>query len=212
MIFIYGLIDPVTRQIRYVGQTNDLERRYQEHVNNIEDTHKGLWIQSLREKGRIPTLVVLEGIEDETKSNYHEKWWIVLGQKQGWSLTNSANPYARETSFGDMFAMHIRDEYESFISETNPFILISKHSAYSALALVVAVLAGVICGYSEYWIGGSLFIAGLIGLSITLAGLVVGAELVEPTGRRLTPIVLATLYIVVDLHFVISQALRMVIK
>lgn len=212
MIFIYGLIDPVTRQIRYVGQTNDLERRYQEHVNNIEDTHKGLWIQSLREKGRIPTLVILEIIEDEAKSNYHEKWWIVLGQKQGWLLTNSANPYARETPFGDMFAMHIRDEYESFISETNPFILISKHSAYSAFALVVALLAGAICGYSEYWIGGSLFIASMIGLSITLAGLVVGAELVEPTGRRLTPIVLATLYIVVDLHFVISQALRMVIK
>lgn len=46
--FIYALVDPLTDRIRYVGQTNDLERRYKEHCTIFDFSLKCQWVQSLR--------------------------------------------------------------------------------------------------------------------------------------------------------------------
>lgn len=40
MKYIYALIDPRTRQIRYVGQTDDLTKRLQQHITDKSNTPK----------------------------------------------------------------------------------------------------------------------------------------------------------------------------
>lgn len=54
--YIYGLIDPTTHLVMYVGMTRDVSRRYREHCRGKgKDT--GAWVQSLTVP---PALVILE--------------------------------------------------------------------------------------------------------------------------------------------------------
>lgn len=92
MRYIYALVDPRDNTIRYVGQTDDTKRRYSEHVNRIEETAKGAWIQELRALNRKPLFVVLDTCDDQQQSNYLESWWMILGRRQGWQLVNGTNP------------------------------------------------------------------------------------------------------------------------
>jgi group I intron endonuclease len=81
MVQIYGLIDPTTEQVRYVGKSQDAERRFYQHKyrsNNekhFENTHLHRWLRKLSREGLTPGLVILEVVED----NYwveREKHWI----------------------------------------------------------------------------------------------------------------------------------------
>lgn len=92
MKYIYGLVDPRTRGVRYVGQTVSPEQRYSQHVSSTENTPKGVWIQELRSVGLKPDFIILDTTESEDQVNYLETWWILLGRRQGWELTNGTNP------------------------------------------------------------------------------------------------------------------------
>lgn len=92
MIYIYALIDPRTRGVRYVGQSVDPERRYTQHVTATEDTPKGVWIRELRSLGLEPDLIILGNATDQQQANYLETWWMLVGWRQGWGLTNGTKP------------------------------------------------------------------------------------------------------------------------
>ena len=58
MRYIYKLIDPITKEIRYVGQTDNLKRRFNDHlssstnINSVSyNTHKSCWIRKLINNG-----------------------------------------------------------------------------------------------------------------------------------------------------------------
>ena len=59
--YIYGLIDPVTKHIRYVGKANDPYKRFLNHLytSSTEDTYKSRWITSLVKKNLKPELKIL---------------------------------------------------------------------------------------------------------------------------------------------------------
>lgn len=61
-IYIYGLIDPISNLIKYVGATNDLTVRYQTHleVSPNDSTKRGEWIKELLNKNLKPYLILLE--------------------------------------------------------------------------------------------------------------------------------------------------------
>lgn len=91
MIYIYGLVDPRTKQIRYIGKSIRPKGRYTDHLNDKSKTHKVHWIQSLLKKGLKPELVILEQLNDDDNWQEYEKNWIKKGKENGWDLVNSTD-------------------------------------------------------------------------------------------------------------------------
>jgi hypothetical protein len=78
-IAIYGLIDPRTHRIRYVGKTVHLEQRWRDHVREAryEISHrtlKGRWMRELSMAGLHPDLIVIEECGDDWP--LRERHWI----------------------------------------------------------------------------------------------------------------------------------------
>lgn len=90
---IYGLIDPETGLIRYVGKSCRGFQRAWDHMKPYslkkgESTHKTRWIQKLAEQGLRPKPVVLEICDDKYKTTEREIWWIKELRSSGIALTN----------------------------------------------------------------------------------------------------------------------------
>jgi hypothetical protein len=89
--FIYGLIDPETGKIRYIGKANDPELRLKRHFISQElnaNTHKARWLRNLVSKGLRPILTILETVSvSEWQSA--EIRWISEMKARGENLTNS---------------------------------------------------------------------------------------------------------------------------
>ena len=88
MIHIYILKNPDTNEVRYVGQTNDIKRRLDRHIQNsrnIKDTrHVSNWIRSL---GKKPLMEVIESC-DKSVRNEREQHWTDYYKSQGYDLCN----------------------------------------------------------------------------------------------------------------------------
>lgn len=90
MEIIYGLTDPLTNEVRYVGfTTKGAEQRLAEHIEESKvrrtSSHKQKWILKLLSQGFEPKVVVLKTV---SLANWQEreKFWIkVFGSR----LTNS---------------------------------------------------------------------------------------------------------------------------
>lgn len=89
MKYIYALIDPRTRQIRYIGQTDDLPKRLQQHIMDKSNTPKTEWIKGLLVANLRPDIIQLAQIEDEDNAHMIEYRWVYFGRKNGWELTNT---------------------------------------------------------------------------------------------------------------------------
>ena len=179
MKYIYALIDPRDRSIRYIGQTDDIERRYLEHTDRTENTTKGAWIADLRRLGTKPVIALLEQVENDQDINYREKWWIVLGKRQGWRLTNIANPSSRRTVFSELFSEHLRQEHDAFMSAIHdraPLVMITRAQFgvfVFAVKMLLCILVGMIAGYVswnfDYNLTGDISTAILNGLTGALS-------------------------------------------
>ncbi len=90
--FIYGLKDPRTDIIRYVGKTDDTDKRIISHIANREyrDTYKDRWIQTLIRDGVSPDIEI---IDEVSKDNWEfwEKHYIKLFKSLGAKLVNTAD-------------------------------------------------------------------------------------------------------------------------
>lgn len=89
MIFIYGLVCPISGEIRYIGKSIRPKERLQNHMNEISNCHRSHWLQSLKAKKLKPQLVILEEVSDGTEWQIVEKNWIEKGKLLGWDLTNN---------------------------------------------------------------------------------------------------------------------------
>lgn len=105
MRYIYVLKDPKNNEIRYVGQTNDLKRRYNSHLSRCLReydceyfTHKSRWLRTILLNGFKPIIEVLETCESLEKSNEREKYWIDKMSQDGLKLTNSHSTDVTEFS------------------------------------------------------------------------------------------------------------------
>lgn len=87
MKYIYGLACPVSNEVRYIGQTSDPIRRFNEHLIDKTDCSKARWVRSLVELDLRPSLIVLEVVADDDNLQ-REANWIAFGINQGWRLTN----------------------------------------------------------------------------------------------------------------------------
>jgi len=81
--YIYTLSHPITNEVRYVGKTIKLKRRYKQHLYDKRSSHRASWVQSLRKDSLKPILSI---IEECTKDNWEEREIYWIGQYD--NLTN----------------------------------------------------------------------------------------------------------------------------
>lgn len=73
--YIYGLIDPRDRRIRYVGKTSKpVKVRCLEHFVEPTNRYMRAWIDQLRAAGIVPDVVVLEIVSSSSWEEAEKKW------------------------------------------------------------------------------------------------------------------------------------------
>jgi len=88
MIYIYALIDPFSKEIRYIGKSIRPKERLTNHCNDHSTTWRTNWIQSVLKKGSRPVLLILESLNNNDDWQASETEWISKGRAKGWRLTN----------------------------------------------------------------------------------------------------------------------------
>lgn len=92
MVRIYGIICPETGCIRYIGKTvQPLARRLSAHMSEARTCgkgHKSRWLMKYERIGLLPSIWLLEEVEDGTKWQDRERAWIRAAIAQGLSLIN----------------------------------------------------------------------------------------------------------------------------
>lgn len=91
---IYGLVCPISGQIRYVGKTTlSLKSRLTNHIAeavNKQKTHKQRWISRCLSKGLRPSIWLLEEVGKKKRWQDREIAWIAKAKSYGFKLTNQA--------------------------------------------------------------------------------------------------------------------------
>jgi len=91
-IYVYSLKDPNTYEIKYIGKTNNLNRRYKEHIETHRNkkSKKNSWVISLLNKKMHPIMEIVEKCNIE---NWQEReiYWIKYYKELGFNLKNIQN-------------------------------------------------------------------------------------------------------------------------
>ena len=92
LTFIYALVDPRTRAIRYVGKANDPKKRLTSHINSDKEcnSRKRRWIEELSLEGLIPEIQIVEECSARVWRE-REIFWIAEMRRRGHELTNTAD-------------------------------------------------------------------------------------------------------------------------
>jgi hypothetical protein len=91
---IYGLVDPNTNEIRYIGKAINLNERIKNHYKPsrlISKTHKNNWLNVLLNENKKPFVIILESDLNEELLNKSEIKWISNYKKIGCKLTNGTD-------------------------------------------------------------------------------------------------------------------------
>jgi hypothetical protein len=111
MRYIYKLIDPSNNEIRYIGQTDDIKRRYNDHISSSMneksdsyDTYKARWVRKLKLSGLLPIIEIVEECDSLEQSNIRERYYVSKLTNEGCRLTNSYITDVTE------FSSHTRDK------------------------------------------------------------------------------------------------------
>jgi predicted GIY-YIG superfamily endonuclease len=90
-MFIYCLIDPINNEIRYVGFTHDLKRRYNRHLSDArldKVGHRNNWVRKLIKENLLPIMKVIEETTYSLREE-REKYWITYFGRE--NLTNETD-------------------------------------------------------------------------------------------------------------------------
>lgn len=105
--YIYGLVDPHSFEVFYVGRSSDPKDRFNSHIYHARGQRKqyasGQYIQHLFRCGEIPQLVILDKIITERNNGKNgvwqstnlEKHWIKDMQSKGFAWCNNTSVLSR---------------------------------------------------------------------------------------------------------------------
>lgn len=94
--YVYGLIDPTTKEMRYIGYAHNLIKRLSAHINKSVSTnnkhkrltHKEAWIIGLLIQNKKPEIIKLEDCRDDYDAKQAEIELIEYYKYIGCNLTN----------------------------------------------------------------------------------------------------------------------------
>lgn len=95
MIVIYALVCPIAETIRYIGKTNDPEKRLAQHISQTKAGRKqhqrcSNWIKNLRGLGLRPSMRILYRVAENEDWRVIERRLIAEHREAGYPLTNLA--------------------------------------------------------------------------------------------------------------------------
>lgn len=74
--YIYKLTDPISKEVRYIGKTNNIAIRFSSHINDKSKSHKSSWIKSLKNKSMLPLIEIIEEFDCEKECYLKEIEYI----------------------------------------------------------------------------------------------------------------------------------------
>lgn len=86
--YIYGLREPGTDTIMYVGRTVDPFQRLKDHIADLFPNKRGIWIQSLLDDGIYPVMDII-AICPIHLAHEKEVFWIKYFKKKNPDLVNA---------------------------------------------------------------------------------------------------------------------------
>lgn len=75
---IYALVDPITKKVKYIGQTFSVKSRYVAHLSQnskLRNWQLPFWVRRLEKMGLRPELYLLEVVKHQ-EGNEREEFWI----------------------------------------------------------------------------------------------------------------------------------------
>ncbi len=93
MIYIYGLICPISGAVRYIGKSIKPEKRLRAHIGaalrHEYKHHTARWIRKLVSEGSAPVLRILQEVKAGEDWREIERAWIKRAIDERWPITNS---------------------------------------------------------------------------------------------------------------------------
>lgn len=90
--YIYELVCPLKNVPRYVGKTDNLQRRLEEHIKKAKSGqtthHCARWVNTLLVEGLAPIIRPIQELESSISWQEAEKFWIATYREMGYPLTN----------------------------------------------------------------------------------------------------------------------------
>ena len=124
MCKIYKLIDPITKDVKYIGKTKrELYERLAEHIQEfvyrkrIFSYKKQDWIKNLLKENKIPEIHLIEEV-DESISSAREEYWISYYSNIGElfnTIYNNDEVYSKSISDRKSIVVYQYDLYGNFI-------------------------------------------------------------------------------------------------
>lgn len=102
--FIYIFICPIDGVPKYVGKSNNPEKRLKDHCLDFRcmDLDKATWIRTLKKQKLRPILVVIDEV-DSYEWKERELWWCNYFKSYGYKLFNNRSrnglTYANSKTF-----------------------------------------------------------------------------------------------------------------
>jgi hypothetical protein len=102
LIYIYLLVDPISKEVRYIGLTKNLKKRFYAHITNTDKlSHKRNWIKSLKIMNLKPFLYIIKtfDLKDFEKADKYETFLIRLFAKYDYKLTNHDKIFTQNNNY-----------------------------------------------------------------------------------------------------------------
>lgn len=119
---IYGLIDPNSKELRYIGKALNLRKRFSQHhrISVLKPkTHKNNWLKSLLNKGQSAELVIIEKYNTPEELPQAEIDMIAYFKFIGCDLVNTTNGGEGSLGIKNFLGKHHSQESKNKISESN---------------------------------------------------------------------------------------------
>lgn len=85
---VYGMIDPRTDAVFYIGQSSDFATRKAAHIDG-SDQISGYAVKQMKLNGFVPLFVIFERMATKTEALSAEIFWIELMKARGAKLLNA---------------------------------------------------------------------------------------------------------------------------
>ncbi len=100
--FIYGLVDPLTKKIEYVGCTINTVTRYKQHIYSSKNPKikKDFWVQSILKTGYKPEMVIIDQVTTIDRA-------VALNLEHKYIMENKSEKNTNKTNDNGMQSFYI---------------------------------------------------------------------------------------------------------